>query len=98
MSFKTKLEQYLIKHGQASYDTLVKFAELHNTKTETLVRTCRLSPLIHPIKNAKGHITGYSTSSKMPPSKDTCPHCKVWLNHSINCPTKAQLTNQGQLL
>lgn len=24
------------------------------------------------------------------PNKDTCPHCKVWLNHSINCPTKAK--------
>ena len=44
-----------------------------------------------------GRLQEWSISSKMPPSKDTCPHCNVCRNHSINCPTKAQKSTQGAL-
>lgn len=101
LGLKSKLNIYIQDKKYATLDEVYAFAQSLGYKQKTAERELNesRSPDIETIKNSKGQIQGYKhrISSKMPPSKDTCPHCNVWLNHSINCPTKAQKSTQGAL-
>lgn len=91
LGLKSKLNIYIQDKGYATLDEVYAFAQSLGYKQKTCERELNpsRSPEIITERNSKGHIIGYRHIKKSP-NKDVCSYCKVWLNHSSNCPTRVQ--------